>query len=133
MQNTFSQDISPTVWYSHPIFTSGYTYHGRVMGHATGGDSTEYFGRLTRDLLRDRLTLGLDFSYRWRGKLLLSSFGFPTRERHYEGGLDLQYFFTNAWEFFGRFAIERVDNANLQPGEDHTNLLFFFQARYHFF
>jgi hypothetical protein len=132
MQNTFSVDSTPSVWYTHSVFTSGFTFKGRVFGHATGGDSAEYFWRLTRDLLKDQAILGLDFSYRWRGDRLLESRAFTARERHYEGGIDVQYFFTDTWEVDARFAMERVENVDLQDGNDRTNILFFIQVRYHF-
>lgn len=131
MQNTFANDDTPTVWYTHGIFTSGFTFKRRVLGHATGGDSAEYFWRLTRDF-SDRFTMGLDFAYRWRGDQLLSRDNSKARERHYAGGLDLQYFFTDLWEVRARFAVERVENFNLQPGEDETNAILWLHVRYHF-
>ncbi|MBI4824012.1 MAG: capsule assembly Wzi family protein [Nitrospirae bacterium] len=37
---------SPNVWYSHHVYTSGYTYEGRTIGHHMGGDSEDIFFEL---------------------------------------------------------------------------------------
>ncbi len=36
----------PNVWYNHGIFTSGYTYKGKIIGHHTGTDSEDFFLQL---------------------------------------------------------------------------------------
>ncbi|MEI8355911.1 MAG: capsule assembly Wzi family protein [Deltaproteobacteria bacterium] len=33
----------PNVWYSHHIYTQGYTYKGRIIGHHMGSDSKDIF------------------------------------------------------------------------------------------
>lgn len=132
MQNTFSQDTSPTVWYTHGgFFSSGWTYKDMILGHGAGGDSWEAFWRITRDLT-ERATLGLDFDYHWRGELLLKRFDFRAQEKHYKGGIDLRYFFDDRLEMWARFAMEKVKNFNLQPGEDRTNAIFRLNLKYHF-
>jgi hypothetical protein len=129
MRNTIHIDKIAGVWYAHGTFTSGFTFEGMVLGHANGGESQEFFWRLTRNLT-DRAILGLDAAYRWRrGRLLV---GATTQESHYEGGLDLQYFVTPAWEVGARFAAEKVQNFNLQPDVDRENLLLWLQVKYHF-
>jgi hypothetical protein len=129
MRNTIHIDRIPGVWYTHDTFTSGFTFEGMVLGHANGGESQEFFWRLTRDLTAHAM-LGLDAAYRWRqGDLLV---GTTTRESHYEVGLDLQYFVTAAWEVNARFAWEKVQNFNLQPDTDRENLLLWLQVKYHF-
>ena len=132
MANDFSNDNTPGVWYGNSTFTSGFTYKRRVLGHAAGGDGQEFFWRLTRDLT-SKATAGVDFSYQWRGDVILTLDPTAEKERHYRGGLDLRYFFTDAWEVRTRFAMEQVENANLQSGRDRTNALFLLQIRYHFF
>ena len=56
---TFVGD-SPNAFYTHSIFTSGYTYDGRVIGHHVGTGSRDVFVRLTH-WLRPDLRLGFDF------------------------------------------------------------------------
>lgn len=33
----------PNVWYRHHIYTAGYTYEGRIIGHHMGTDSNDFF------------------------------------------------------------------------------------------
>lgn len=37
-------------WYTHGIYTTGYTYEGKVIGHHMGSDSKDYFVKLRRHL-----------------------------------------------------------------------------------
>ena len=130
MRDTIHTDVIPGVWYSHATFFSGFTFQNLVLGHASGGENQEFFTRLTRDFSA-RATLGVDLAYRWRqGPRLVGS---QINERHYEGGLDLQYFFSHFWEVRARFAMEKVENFNLQSGVDRDNLLFGLQVKYHLF
>lgn len=129
MRNTIHIDKIAGVWYAHSTFTSGFTFKGIVLGHANGGESQEFFWRLTRNLT-ERAILGFDTAYRWRRGRLLGS---PMmQERHYEGGVDLQYFFTAAWEVRAHFAVEEVRNFNLRPDTDQHNTLLWLQVKYHF-
>ncbi len=34
-------------WYDHHIYTSGYTYDGRIMGHHMGSDSRDLFAEIS--------------------------------------------------------------------------------------
>lgn len=143
MQNDFANhDDAPFVWYTHSTYRSGFTFKNRILGHAAGGDGGEVFWRLTRDI-GHRLILAGDFSYQWRGDVLLNDAARPAchdntkttgckKERHYGGGIDLQYFITNNWEARTRFAVERVQNFNLIRGEERTNSIFWLNLSYHF-
>ncbi|MCZ6873974.1 MAG: hypothetical protein O7G88_10670 [bacterium] len=66
MQNTYANDNSPGIWYNSSTFTSGFTFKGRVLGHAAGGNGAEFFWRLTQEISK-HATLGGDFSYRRQG------------------------------------------------------------------
>ncbi|MCX7920350.1 MAG: capsule assembly Wzi family protein [bacterium] len=37
----------PNYWYSHPVYTSGYTYYGDIIGHQIGTDSDDLYIELT--------------------------------------------------------------------------------------
>jgi len=37
----------PNVWYTHHIYTAGYTYKGRIIGHHMGTDSKDFFMELS--------------------------------------------------------------------------------------
>jgi hypothetical protein len=130
VRDTIHTDVTTGIWYAHATFFSGFTFKNLVLGHASGGENQEFFTRLTRDF-STRATLGVDLAYRWReGRQLVGSL---INERHYEGGLDLQYFFSHFWEVRARFAVEKVENFNLQSGIDRDNLLFGLQIKYHLF
>ncbi|HBG46848.1 MAG TPA: hypothetical protein DDW94_07650 [Deltaproteobacteria bacterium] len=45
-------------WYTHGVYTSGYTHEGRVIGHHMGGDSRDLFLRLQYHM--PRATLGVE-------------------------------------------------------------------------
>ncbi len=57
----------PNVFYNHSLYTSGYTYKGRVMGHHMGTDSRDLFAQLSHyvtddlifDIVYDRQTHNL--------------------------------------------------------------------------
>ena len=46
---------SPNVFYNHSLYTSGYTYEGRVMGHHMGTDSRDVFVQLSHYLTDDMI------------------------------------------------------------------------------
>jgi hypothetical protein len=48
----------PGYWYTHPVYTSGYTYYGDIMGHEMGSDSNDLFIEWVHF-----------FSSKWRGSL----------------------------------------------------------------
>ena len=37
----------PRVWYRHHIYTTGYTYEGKIMGHHMGTDAKDLFAEIT--------------------------------------------------------------------------------------
>jgi hypothetical protein len=37
----------PNVWYTHGVYTAGYTYNGQIIGHHMGTDSRDLFAELT--------------------------------------------------------------------------------------
>jgi len=50
----------PNVFYGHSLYTSGYTYKGRVLGHHMGTDSRDFFVRLSHYATED---LRVDLTY----------------------------------------------------------------------
>ena len=104
MQNDFANnDFSnsadqpaPNIWYNHALSTSDFACQNRVLGHAAGGDSGEFFRRLTWGR-RSACHPGGDFGYQWRGDVLLNDAATTGRQRkrHYRGGIDMRYFVTD--------------------------------------
>lgn len=53
----------PTTFYNHSLFTSGYTYEGRIIGHHVGTGARDIYAHLTH-WLNPSLRAGLSFN-RW--------------------------------------------------------------------
>jgi len=53
-------DSKPNVFYTHGVYTSGYTYEDRIIGHHMGTNSSDLFVRLSHYLTED-LILDLVF------------------------------------------------------------------------
>ncbi len=51
----------PNVFYNHSLYTSGYTYEGRVIGHPMGTDSRDVLAQISH-YLTDRLVLDLIYN-----------------------------------------------------------------------
>jgi hypothetical protein len=74
---------SPITFYNHSIFTSGYTYEGRVIGHHMGTGARELFARMTHRVTPD-LILGVETGQ----KTIMTS---TPREVTGQFGLDLTW------------------------------------------
>jgi len=46
-------DGNPDVWYTHYIYTTGYTYRGQIIGHHMGTDANDLFTQFTFRLLSE--------------------------------------------------------------------------------
>jgi len=109
---------NPNVWYTHSLYTSGYTYHGQIIGHHMGTDSSDLFMRLTH-LLNPRLQWGLQWEEERHGL----SFQ-PPRPELQRIGTDLTYRPTaSSWRLSGRYEYERVSNINFMSGDNSRNHL----------
>lgn len=110
----------PDVFYSHSVYTAGYTYNGRIIGHQMGTDSEDLFIRLTHYLSSD-VILGLQYD---RQKSNLSSTPKPTLEQIQ---CDLTLFQPTGWEIQAGLRHE-----NATGGGFKDNDIFFLQATYDF-
>jgi hypothetical protein len=55
----------PGVWYRHGIYTDGYTYDGRILGHHVGGGGRDLFAEVTFGMgERGRGRVGVDLEQR---------------------------------------------------------------------
>ena len=129
-------------WYRHHVFTSGYTYKGTVMGHHMGGNSDDFFFRVSHWLSKN-FQWALDFDQERHGlSRLPKSRGFDednsqegrvrTRERYLESSMllfrpmDIPLSATLAYRLI------RTKNADFERGENHTNHLLRFEFTYQF-
>jgi hypothetical protein len=118
--------VRPGYWYSHNIYTDGYTHDRLIMGHHMGPDAHDYFARSTYHLRND-LVIGLDFDLMQQG----FNYG-PCRETVYQMGADVTYNVTDAISVQPRYAFERVNNFNQTAGVDHQNHLFMVVMKWQF-
>jgi hypothetical protein len=56
----------PSVFYTHSLYTSGYTYEGRVIGHHMGPESRDLFMQVSH-YLRDDLIVDLAYDRHTHG------------------------------------------------------------------
>ena len=114
-KDAFKASSAPD-WYSHLVYTSGYTYEGRILGHHVGGDARDLFVELTL-FETDGLAAKLHFDYEERGV----DFEAAT-EKHKQVGTQIDWSRGNC-HFTFRAAYERVTDAGLDPGSDENNLM----------
>ncbi|MGH7408383.1 MAG: capsule assembly Wzi family protein [Candidatus Methylomirabilales bacterium] len=105
-------------WYTHSIYTSGFTLDGRVLGHQIGGDAESLYVRTTR-WLTEAWHLGLEAEYRRRGIDPL-----PATERTLAFGLDTSYAWSDKLSVFTGYRLSLVENRDFQPrGTDLDHLV----------
>ncbi|MBE0598373.1 MAG: capsule assembly Wzi family protein, partial [Desulfuromonadales bacterium] len=103
------------VWYRHGLYTSGYTYGKKILGHQVGGGARSLFGELELRLPGDvNLTLGAD--YQERGLSL------PVQEKHFQPFAALEWALHERLTLAAGYHFDRVRNAGYVDGaerEDH--------------
>ncbi len=99
----------PNVFYTHSLYSSGYTYEGRVIGHHMGTQSRDFFVQLSHYLTNDLI---VEFAY----------------DRHTHGDspatratanifeLGVTYFPTRDWQILGGYRFEQRSG---RDGGDH--------------
>jgi hypothetical protein len=111
---------SPNVFYTHSLYTPGYTYKNRIIGHFMGTDSEDLFFRLTHYLNKD-IILGLQYDTE---KSNLSSSPQPRIDRIQS---DITLFTTKDWRLNTGYRYELTKNSPLP--ENH---IVFMQLTYDF-
>ncbi|MBN1809338.1 MAG: hypothetical protein JW909_09750 [Planctomycetes bacterium] len=99
------------VWYNHSIYTSGYTYYGRIMGHHMGTDARDLFIELGIEA-GDRVRFRLGYDYEEREL----SQAYPEERREYSFGMGLDFGERNALEV--TCAAVETRNAGLVEGAE---------------
>lgn len=115
-EDTSLPDKQKGVWYRHHIYSDGYTYHGRIIGHSMGTDAD-------------------DFLLRWDRYVSVNGKGFVSLERNriglfnpvhwevrdYTAGVEFRL--GSGKELTVQYTLQKVDNFNFQPDEDFENHL----------
>ena len=114
-KDAFKSTSAPD-WYSHLVYTSGYTYEGRILGHHVGGDARDLFVEV--ELFEtDSLTARAHFDFEERG---IENAG--STERHKQWGTEIEWSRGNCLVKL-RVGYERVTDAGLEPGSEEDNFL----------
>jgi len=101
-----------SLFYVHGVYTSGYTYNGRVIGHQMGTDAKDLFVRLTHYLTPD-MVLGLDYA---RQQTNLSGSTQPTTNRF---GADLMWFAPYNLQFQAAYRFQETTSNDVSLGHNH--------------
>lgn len=115
-------DITNEVWYRHGLYSSGYTYKGRILGHHVGGGGRDIFleiGLIKRDRLNGRINL----DYEERGVTTQ-----PVTERHYQAGTEWEYGLGKViidWSMKIGLGYEKIKNADYTTGSEKENGLIY--------
>ncbi|MDI6784747.1 MAG: capsule assembly Wzi family protein [bacterium] len=114
----------PNYWYSHPVYTSGYTYYGRIMGHGMGTDSEDLYINWVHF-----------FNAAWRGSLVydLQRHGLsdtePAKVQYLEP--QLTYYGKNNLTISAAYRYEK-EAAGSKQGTDQTKQILFLNTTYSF-
>jgi hypothetical protein len=101
----------PNVFYTHGLYTSGYTYEGRVIGHYMGTQSRDLFMQVSH-YLRDDLIVDVAYDRHTHGV----SADAHTTANIYE--LGVTYFPSQNWQITGGYRFEQGDNR--EGGDNHV-------------
>ena len=103
----------PDIWYNHGIYTDGYTYEDRIIGHHMGSDADDLFFSLG---WRPRPTLALSLFFD-RERRHLSD---PVVETKNELGLELKWTVNEKQEFGVSYVGQEYDNYEQVAGNSET-------------
>ena len=102
----------PNIFYTHSVYTDGYTYDDRVIGHHMGTDSEDLFLRVAHYLSPD-LVLGIDVD---RQRANLSASPQPTTSQY---GLDLLWFARHNWQLRAAYRFQETVSDGVFLGNNH--------------
>ena len=118
-------------WYQHAIYTSGFTFKGRILGHHIGGDGRDLYVRLTHRFSPD-LLIGFDLDVERRGNAGLSKPAERRTEQRVSPGLDLSYRFSKHLAIFTAYRLDLVQDRGFVAGKDGADHLLQLELTYSF-
>jgi hypothetical protein len=108
-------DEIANAWYDHGIYTDGYTYNGRILGHHVGGDGRDLYAEAALDIgERAKGRIGIDLE--WRGLQ-----NRPATEEHVQLMISYERRFgesERSWRGRIMAAMDNVGNAGYVEGEE---------------
>jgi hypothetical protein len=121
---------SSNIEFIHSIYTSGYSYKGRVLSHFMGTDGKDLYIRIGR-WFGPNILVGTNFDNARIGPVANGTLGLP-REKRFAAGPDLSYRFSKNLTFFGAYQFSSSDNLGSVPGQNVTNHLLRVEATFSF-
>ena len=100
----------PNVFYTHGLYSSGYTYEGRVIGHHMGTHSRDLFMQVSHYLTDDLI---VNFAYDRQSHGISEN----TRTTTQIVALGVTYFSGEDWQITGGYRFEQGDSR--QGGDNH--------------
>lgn len=102
------------LWYTHHIYTDGYTYKGRIIGHGMGSDADDFLIKWEKyfsadakgSLSYERTRVGLFNPAIWEA-------------RDYSAGVELRL--RERIELIVSYTFQKVDNFDFSPDKDSQN------------
>lgn len=88
-----------SAWYRHPIYTTGYTFNGNIIGHHMGSDSRDLYTRLQYQVASGA-TIAVDADFEHKGVHSID-------EKKNWVGIDADYLFTDYLSISGGAGMER--------------------------
>lgn len=93
------------LWYSHPLYRSGYKHKNQNLGHFMGGDADSFFLRVEKQgFINLQHTIGFQFD---RVRSLLSSANTEVRTRY---SIDVEMFRSSFVEAKFQYTLEHIKN-----------------------
>jgi hypothetical protein len=105
--------LDSNIWFRHGLYTSGYTYQQKIMGHAMGGTAEDYFAELEAYFPLG-LRLAFNFDHQKR------SAGIGTAEKHFRPGLAMEWHCSPKLTLRFDYAFDRVENFGFENGRNRN-------------
>jgi Capsule assembly protein Wzi len=99
------------VWYTHHIYTDGYTYKGMIIGHHIGTDSRNVFFELSCRVPEKNARIALSYDQE------LHNVSGPVRETSYETALNALVSVTQHLDIAASYGTGRIANAGNVAGD----------------
>jgi hypothetical protein len=114
----------PNVFYQHSLYTDGYTYRDRVIGHHMGTDARDYYARVDHYLSKD-IILGLDFDR------MVSKLAESRHQSIEQYGVDMTFFATEDIRYMLGYRFEHAVNIDT-AGDSRDNHIVFAEVTYRY-
>ena len=100
----------PDIWYTHLLYTAGYTYHGLIIGHSMGTDSRDLFTEVSYRFPEKSASLSLAFDR------VEHNLSMPVRETERSLSLSANLNVTENLDLALTYGYSWIDNVAFLPG-----------------